>query len=92
MKILNKDDGSKGMFYIEKDGKHTAIMTYVWAGKNIIIDHTEIDRIHSGKGIGRQLLEKAVNFAREKNIKIMPLCPFAKSVFDKDKDLHDVLL
>ncbi len=34
---------------------------------------------------------KAVAFAREKNIKIIPLCPFAKKVFDKTPEYSDVL-
>jgi hypothetical protein len=35
--------------------------------------------------VGYQLVKKAVDYAREKQIKIMPLCPFAKSVFDKKR-------
>lgn len=33
----------------------------------------------------------AVDFARAQQLKIMPLCPFAKSVFDKEPSLADVL-
>lgn len=91
MEILNSDDGSKGMFFIEQEGKRLAAMTYVWAGNKMIIDHTEIDSVLGGKGIGRQLVHTAVEYAREKNIKIMPLCPFAKSVFDKEPTYEDVL-
>jgi hypothetical protein len=36
-------------------------------------------------------VSKAVDFAREKGIKIIPLCPFAKSVFDKVEQFRDVL-
>jgi hypothetical protein len=34
---------------------------------------------------------QAVAFAREKHIKIIPLCPFANSVFNKMPELSDVL-
>jgi len=92
MEILQKDDGQKGKFYIEIDHQQKAEMTYVWAGKDkIIIDHTEVDDILKGKSAGKQMLVKAVEFAREKNIKIIPVCPFAKSVFDKVEELRDVL-
>ena len=37
------------------------------------------------------MVTKAVEFAREKGIKILPLCPFAKSVFDKTPEFRDVL-
>lgn len=92
MEILQKDDGKKGMFYIEQNQEIVAEMTYVWAGDaKIIIDHTEVDESLKGKNIGKQMVAKVVEFAREKSIKIMPLCPFAKSVFDKVKEFQDVL-
>jgi hypothetical protein len=91
MDILQKDDGKKGKFYIEQNGTVLAEMTYVWAGNKIIIDHTEVSDTLAGKGIGKQLVHKAVEFAREKNLKIMPLCPFAKAVFDKVEAYNDVL-
>lgn len=82
----------KGFFYIDLDGKRAAIMTFVFAGPNkIIIDHTEVNEEHNGKGFGRKMVTKAVDFAREKNIKIVPLCPFAKKVFDKTPEFKDVL-
>lgn len=91
MEILNQDDGRKGKFYIEKDGKVLAEMTYVWAGKKFIIDHTEVGEELASMGIGKKLVHAAVEMAREKSIKILPLCPFAKKVFDKTEDYKDVL-
>jgi len=32
-----------------------------------------------------------INFARQDQIKVIPLCPYAKSVFDKRPELQDVL-
>ena len=92
MEILQEDNGHKGSFYIEKEGAILAKMTYVWTGNGkIIIDHTEVDDQLRGMGAGKQMVMKAVDFAREKHIKIMPLCPFAKSVFDKVDSIKDVL-
>lgn len=92
MEIHQKDNGEKGSFYIEIEKSIAAEMTYVWAGRDrIIIDHTEVGEELKGKGAGKQLVAKAVEFARQKGIKIIPLCPFSKSVFDKVKEFSDVL-
>ena len=91
IEIQQKEVERKGSFFIEEGGKILAEMTYVWAGDRIIIDHTEVDDQLRGKSAGKLLLAKAVEFAREKGIKIMPLCPFAKSVFDKTPEYKDVL-
>jgi len=88
---LNIND-KNGIFYIEVDGKTEAKMTFLFAGdEKIIIDHTEVNPGNNGKGYGKMMVQKAVEFALEKNIKIIPLCPFAKSVFDKTPDFRTVL-
>ncbi|MCZ8091801.1 GNAT family N-acetyltransferase [Flavobacterium sp.] len=85
-------EGNKGYFYIEEAEKRQAMMTFVFAGEDkIIIDHTEVNPGNNGKGYGKMMVMKAVDFAREKGIKILPLCPFAKSVFDKTPEIRDVL-
>jgi len=93
MDIQLRDDGKKGQFVIETDGKVLAEMTYVWAGPSkIIIDHTLVDQSMQGKNVGKQLVHRAVLFAREKNIKILPLCPFASAIFGKMPEYEDVLV
>ena len=87
-----KTNNQNGLFYIEVDEKTEAKMTFIFAGTDkIIINHTEVNPGNNGKGYGKMMVEKAVEFAREKNIKIIPLCPFAKSVFDKTPTFKDVL-
>ncbi len=92
MKIQQKDDGENGLFFIEQDGETVAEMTYVRKGKDrIIIEHTNVDIKLKGQGAGKQLVIKAIEFAREKGLKITPVCTFAKSVFDKEIAFSDVL-
>jgi len=90
--MKQKDDGQHGTFYIGENGHDLAEMTYTWKDEHTFtIDHTTVDESLRGQGVANKLLAQAVAFAREKNLKIIPLCPFAKSVFDKDSSLHDVL-
>lgn len=92
MDVQHRDSGTKGAFFIEQNGRQLAEMTYVWAGKErIIIDHTEVSDELRGQGTGKQLVAAAVDFARERAIKILPLCPFAKSVIGRVPEFQDVL-
>ena len=87
-----KINDKKGSFFIEIEGKQEAEMTFVFAGEDkIIIDHTGVNPGNEGKGLGKQMVDQAVTYARENNIKIIPLCPFAKKVFDKTPEFRDVL-
>ena len=92
MEIEQEDDGKKGMFFISREGKKVAKMVYTWAGVDrFIIEHTEVSDLLKGQGAGKQMLMKAVEFARGKGVRIIPLCPFARSVFNKQADIRDVL-
>jgi len=92
MEIQIDQSESKGAAFIIKDGKRIAEMTYSVASSSlIIVDHTEVDESLKGTGTGKKLLMALVAKARNEDIKIIPLCPFAKSVFDKDATIQDVL-
>ncbi|RRJ90537.1 N-acetyltransferase [Paenimyroides tangerinum] len=92
MEIIHKEFENKGAFIAQSEGKKAGEMTYSKAGeKLIIIDHTEVDSAFGGQGVGKKMVLAAVDFARENQIKILPLCPFAKAAFDKDSSIQDVL-
>ncbi|MCC6835619.1 MAG: N-acetyltransferase [Cytophagales bacterium] len=92
MEINQIESGSKGAFVIEDGSERLGEMTYSKAGNNlIIIDHTEVSDKLRGQGAGKKLVLAAVEYARKNNIKILPLCPFAKVTFDRTREIHDVL-
>jgi hypothetical protein len=93
MVIQHKQVGGKGIFYVGQDGSLLAEMVYTKPSfDKMIIEHTEVDPSLEGRGVGLHLLKTAVEFARAHRIKIIPLCPFAKAMFDKKAELRDVLL
>ena len=81
-----------GAFYIEQDGKRMAEMTYSRSpeGKLAIIDHTQADPSLRGRGVPKQLVAAAVAWARAEEMKLLPLCPYARHVFDTTPDYQDV--
>lgn len=92
MEIQHQEHGRKGAFFIEVNGEWLAEMTYLkTSGNTIVIDHTEVDPKIGKKGIGRDLVDAGVKFARENGFKVKPLCPYARGVIDATPDFHDVL-
>ncbi|MDQ3062681.1 MAG: N-acetyltransferase [Acidobacteriota bacterium] len=92
MKINKKESDGKGKFFIEENGKQLALMTYKKSGADkIVIEHTEVDESLQGEGIGNDLVEAGVKFARENDLKIVATCPFAKKVIDETPEFQDVL-
>jgi uncharacterized protein len=91
MKIEHEHSGHRGAFVWMEDGERLAVMTYTVAGSRVIIDHTDVDDRLRGKGAGKQLVKSAVEWARADKVQLMPLCPFARSVFEKTPEYSDVL-
>lgn len=92
MQVKHHNTGDDGIFYIDEDGKRLADMRYmVVNGNQMDIYHTEVELAFEGSGLGKQLIDAGVIYAREKHYKIIPSCTFAKSVFNRNQDYHDVL-
>ncbi|GAC1303967.1 MAG: GNAT family N-acetyltransferase [Mucilaginibacter sp.] len=92
MEIHNKDDGKRGSFFIDDGNTRVGELNYIFAGPaKMIIVHTEVNEDYEGKGLGMQLVKASVGYARENHIKILPLCPFAKKIFDVTPGFADVL-
>jgi len=97
MDILQEQTGSKGAFYTEKDNKRLAEITYSLPvpGK-MILDHTEVSDELRGQNAGYQLVQAAVEYARARQLTILPLCTFAipiaiGTIIKKNPEFHDIL-
>ncbi|MDM8172856.1 MULTISPECIES: GNAT family N-acetyltransferase [Olivibacter] len=47
----------------------------------LTVFHTEVAPEFEGRGFAKLLLEKLVNYAKEKSLKIIPLCPYVNMQF-----------
>jgi uncharacterized protein len=92
MDIQHKQVGEAGIFFISDDNNDT-LAELVYAQKDpgtMVIEHTEVDRAFRGNDVGDQLIFRAVEYARSNDLKIMPVCSFARAVFELKKEYKDV--
>lgn len=84
--------GSKSFYVGDSEEKPLAEMVFLMSENNTItIDHTNISEALSGQGVGKLLLKDLVDWARQENKKIIPVCPYAKAQMEKNKEYHDML-
>ncbi len=92
MEIKHIETGKGGEFVIEENDNRLAEMTYTNTGESAIsIDHTFVESHLRGEGIAKDLVAEGVKFARENNLKVVPLCPFVKATIDRMPEFQDVL-
>lgn len=90
--MITIHQGSKSFYVGESEDKPLAEMVFEYSGKDIInIEHTNVSDALRGQNVGRQLLQKLVEWVRTENKKIVPHCPFVKAELMKNKEYADVL-
>ena len=93
MQFQHIDNQQNGEFFLNNEqGQRIAEISYVWSNEHkIIANHTWVDDSLRGQGMARQLLDTLVEFAREKNIKIVPTCSYVEVMFRREKSFADVI-
>ncbi|MCG6884807.1 MAG: N-acetyltransferase [Silicimonas sp.] len=91
--IALEETGSKGRYVTrpDPDGPEAELTFSRASEKLIILDHTGVPDAYRGGKVGLALVTRAVQDAREKGYKIMPLCPFAAAQFRRHPEWADVL-
>ena len=75
--------------------KEKNVLAYVTFPKNdeetVMITHTYVNDSLRGKGIASKLLDLAYDKIKQNNLKVIPVCSYAISYFNKNKNKRDVL-
>ena len=57
----------------------------------ISIDHTFVNESYRGQGIASKLMIKAIEYAKENNLKIKPVCSYAVSFLNKNIEYQNIV-
>lgn len=88
--IQHAQSGGGGEFFIERDGKRVAELTYSVAGRDAVVGHTWVDPKHRGGTLAPRLVTAVVEWARGDDRKIVPMCSYVRSVFTRHAQYADV--
>ncbi|MGR3741333.1 GNAT family N-acetyltransferase [Companilactobacillus sp. DQM5] len=86
-------DAERHRFFIEENGEFIGEIKFTPINNSKVIstDHTFVKESHRGKGLARQFVQTVIDYAKENNLKILPICPYAKKVFNQEPDIRDIL-
>lgn len=84
------DNPEAGRFEVEVDG-HVAFAEYRLPEGSILFSHTEVPPELEGRGIGSALVRYALAAARERGLKVIPVCPFFAAWLGKHPQEADIV-
>ena len=72
-------------FVLRLDGERYGFLHYTRPEVGVMrIEYVEVSPELRGTGLGKQLVEKAVAFAKETKLKVIPICSYARAVIQRD--------
>jgi predicted GNAT family acetyltransferase len=86
-----RDNAENHRFEIDLGDGSFAIAQYAVSEGKIVFTHTEVPPPHEGRGIGTALIRFALKSARERELKVVPICPFVAAYFKKHAEERDLL-
>lgn len=89
-KLIDNEENHRYEFHIDKN---VPIIEYI-KSKNgeIYFTHTEVPTNLEGKGVGSQLVEKALKDVERQDLRLVPLCPFVAGYIHKHPEWRRIVM
>lgn len=89
LEIINNETESRFETSIDN---HLAEVVYTKTDKNqLMITGTHVPKELEGKGIAGAITKFALEYARENNLKVVPICSYTVAYFKKHPEFNDLL-
>lgn len=86
-----RDNVERHRFEIDLGDGSFAFAEYNLIPGKIMFTHTEVPKAHEGKGLGSALIRHGLAEARERGLKVIPICPFFAAYMQRHSDVQDLL-
>lgn len=86
--IINEE---RKRFELQVEG-HTAFIEFLISKDNVMfLTHTSVPKASEGKGVGSKIVLKTLNYIKDNNYKLAPLCPFVAKYLVKHPEWQELL-
>lgn len=86
-----RDNAERQRFEIDLDDGTFAFAEYNLIPGKIMFTHTEVPEAHGGQGLGSALIRFGLSAARERGLKVIPICPFFAAYMERHPEVQDLL-
>ncbi|WP_038171064.1 GNAT family N-acetyltransferase [Verrucomicrobium sp. BvORR106] len=83
-------DSESHRFSLEESG-HVSVLDYELDGRQMTITHTYVPGELRGRGIAAELVQEALEHAREQGWTVVPQCSYVAAYMARHKEYSDLL-
>lgn len=91
MDLQITDNQEQSRFEIHADGELAGFVEYDMSGDEIAFTHTETEDRFRGHGLAGRLAQSALEAARDRNLKVLPYCPYVRSWIAGHREYADLV-
>jgi predicted GNAT family acetyltransferase len=79
-------------FVLRIDGERVGYLEFTRPEVGLMrIEYVEVAPELRGTGLGRQLVAKAIDFAKDAELRVVPICSYARAVIQRDPAMSPLL-
>jgi predicted GNAT family acetyltransferase len=84
------DNPAQGRFELMEEGR-LAVADYREVGGVLVLPHVEADPALRGRGAAGRLMTGVLEIARERGLKVRPICGYAVAFIQRHPEYHGLL-
>ncbi|MFA5910496.1 MAG: GNAT family N-acetyltransferase [Vicinamibacterales bacterium] len=90
--VTREGAGGVQAFVLRIDGERLGSLDFTQPDAGMMrIEYVEVAPELRGTGLGRQLVQAAVDWARESHLAVVPICGYARAVITRDPEMSALL-
>jgi uncharacterized protein len=89
--VLVRDAPDRSRFEITVNGELAGFAEYRSRPDHLTFTHTEVSESFQGRGLAGRLIRTALDTARRRGLRVIPLCPYVAGFIRKHQDYLDLV-
>ncbi len=92
MRLTITDTADRQRYEAQEGDELAGFLEYVLKRGRLALVHTETVAGHEGRGVASQLVRFALDDARRRELRVIPICPYVKAYLERHPEQADIVV
>ncbi|MFE1166461.1 GNAT family N-acetyltransferase [Nocardiopsis sp. NPDC058789] len=92
MELSVVDVPERSRYEVSADGRVVGFSAYHLISEGVLaLPHVEVESAVEGRGVASELMRRSLDEIRERGLRIVPVCPFARAFLERNPEYADLV-